>query len=108
MQERLVSRPRAACLIGWPAAHSRSPLIHHYWLRKLDIAGGYSIEAGPPGEFADFVWRLSVRGFVGANITIPHKERALALSVADARARAGGAAHTLWDEGRGLRLAQPH
>jgi shikimate dehydrogenase len=96
MQERLVSRPRAACLIGWPAAHSRSPLIHHYWLRKLDIAGGYSIEAVPPEEFADFVWRLPARGFVGANITIPHKERALALSLPDARARAVGAANTLW------------
>jgi len=103
MQERLVNRPRAACLIGWPAAHSRSPLIHHYWLRKLDIAGGYSIEAVPPEEFADFVWRLSVRGFVGANITIPHKERALALSVPDARARAVGAANTLWYEDGELR-----
>jgi shikimate dehydrogenase len=103
MQERLVNRPRAACLIGWPAAHSRSPLIHHYWLRKLDIAGGYSIEAVPPEEFADFVWRLSARGFVGANITIPHKERALALSVPDARARAVGAANTLWYEDGELR-----
>ena len=98
-----MNRPRAACLIGWPAAHSRSPLIHHYWLRKLDIAGGYSIEAVPPEEFADFVWRLSVRGFVGANITIPHKERALALSVPDARARAVGAANTLWYEDGELR-----
>jgi len=98
-----VNRPRAACLIGWPAAHSRSPLIHHYWLRKLDIAGGYSIEAVPPEEFADFVWRLSVRGFVGANITIPHKERALALSMPDARARAVGAANTLWYEDGELR-----
>ena len=35
----------AACLIGWPAAHSRSPLIHHYWLRTLGIEGGYVIEA---------------------------------------------------------------
>src|SRR5882724_3407694 len=103
MQERLVSRPRAACLIGWPAAHSRSPLIHHYWLRKLDIAGGYSIEAVPPEEFADFVRRLPARGFVGANITIPHKERALALSVPDARARAVGAANTLWVEAGELR-----
>ncbi len=98
-----MNRPRAACLIGWPAAHSRSPLIHHYWLRKLDIAGGYSIEAVPPEEFADFVWRLSVRGFVGANITIPHKERALALSMPDARARAVGAANTLWYEDGELR-----
>jgi shikimate dehydrogenase len=103
MQERLVSRPRAACLIGWPAAHSRSPLIHHYWLRKLDIAGGYSIEAVPPEEFATFVRRLPARGFVGANITIPHKERALALSVPDARARAVGAANTLWIEDGELR-----
>jgi shikimate dehydrogenase len=86
----------AACLIGWPAAHSRSPLIHHYWLRTLGIAGGYVIEAVPPDEFQDFVFRLSLRGFVGANVTIPHKERALSLSKPDARARAVGAANTLW------------
>src|SRR5438477_568350 len=86
------NRPPAACLIGWPAAHSRSPLIHHYWLRTLGIEGGYVIEAVPPDEFADFVLRLSVRGFVGANVTLPHKERALALSKPDERARAGGAA----------------
>jgi shikimate dehydrogenase len=96
-------RPPAACLIGWPAAHSRSPLIHHYWLRALGIAGGYSIEAVPPEGFADFVLRLKRRGFVGANVTIPHKERALALSNADARARAVGAANTLWYEGDELR-----
>ena len=93
------TRPRAACLIGWPAAHSRSPLIHHYWLRKLDIAGGYVIEAVPPDEFQDFVFRLSLRGFVGANVTLPHKERALELSAPDARALAVGAANTLWFEG---------
>jgi hypothetical protein len=46
---------------------------------------------------------LSLRGFVGANVTIPHKERALALSVPDARARAVGAANTLWYEGGELR-----
>jgi shikimate dehydrogenase len=93
------TRPRAACLIGWPAAHSRSPLIHHYWLRKLDIAGGYVIEAVPPDEFQDFVFRLSLRGFVGANVTLPHKERALEVSVPDTRALAVGAANTLWFEG---------
>lgn len=86
----------AACLIGWPAAHSRSPIIHHYWLRTLGIEGGYVIEAVPPDEFADFVLRLSLRGFVGANVTLPHKERALALSKPDDRARAVGAANTLW------------
>ena len=90
------TRPPAACLIGWPAAHSRSPLIHHYWLRKLGIDGGYVIEAVPPDELQDFVFRLALRGFVGANVTIPHKERVLKLSKPDARARAVGAANTLW------------
>jgi shikimate dehydrogenase len=92
----LSTKPHAACLIGWPAAHSRSPLIHHYWLRTLGIEGGYVIEAVPPDEFKDFLFRLSHRGFVGANVTIPHKERALALSKPDERARAVGAANTLW------------
>jgi shikimate dehydrogenase len=50
----------------------------------------------PPDEFKDFVLRLSLRGFVGANVTIPHKEQALALSKPDERARAVGAANTLW------------
>jgi shikimate dehydrogenase len=94
---------RAACLIGWPAAHSRSPLIHHYWLRTLGIEGGYSIEAVPPEGFAEFVLHLSAHGFVGANVTLPHKERALALSTPDARARAVGAANTLWYDNGELR-----
>src|SRR6195256_5015473 len=98
-----VIKARAACLIGWPAAHSRSPLIHHYWLRKLGIEGGYNIEAVPPEGFAEFVLHLSTHGFVGANVTIPHKERALALSKPDARARAVGAANTLWYENGELR-----
>jgi shikimate dehydrogenase len=97
------TKARAACLIGWPAAHSRSPLIHHYWLRTLGIEGGYNIEAVPPEGFAEFVLHLSTHGFVGANITLPHKERALELSVPDPRARAVGAANTLWYDGGELR-----
>src|SRR6476646_7411487 len=98
-----MSKARAACLIGWPAAHSRSPLIHHYWLRTLGIEGGYNIEAVPPEGFAEFVLHLSTHGFIGANVTLPHKERAMTLSVPDARARAVGAANTLWFEGGELR-----
>lgn len=93
----------AACLIGWPAAHSRSPIIHHYWLHQFHIAGGYSIEAVPPEGFAEFVQNLSHHGFVGANVTIPHKERALLLTEPDERARAVGAANTLWYDGETLR-----
>lgn len=96
-------RAPAACLIGWPAAHSRSPIIHHYWLHRFGIAGGYSIEAVPPEGFAEFVQNLSHHGFVGANVTIPHKERALLLTEPDERARAVGAANTLWYEGETLR-----
>jgi shikimate dehydrogenase len=96
------TKPPAACLIGWPAAHSRSPLIHHYWLRTLGIEGGYNIEAVPPEGFAEFILHLSSHGFVGANVTRPHKERALALSTPDARARAVGAANTLWYDGAKL------
>ncbi|MEA2818662.1 MAG: shikimate dehydrogenase [Bradyrhizobium sp.] len=92
-------KPRAACLIGWPAAHSRSPLIHHFWLRKLGIEGGYIIESVPPEDVAEFITHLSHHGFVGANVTIPHKERALLLSVPDERAKAVGAANTLWYQG---------
>jgi shikimate dehydrogenase len=97
------TKPAAACLIGWPAAHSRSPLIHHYWLRTLGIEGGYNIEAVPPEGFAEFVLHLSTHGFVGANVTIPHKERALALTKPDESARAVGAANTLWYDGGDLR-----
>lgn len=86
----------AACLIGWPAAHSRSPIIHKYWLKQFGIAGDYRIEAVEPAAFADFIGSLAARGYRGANVTIPHKEQALALSTPDARARAVGAANTLY------------
>jgi shikimate dehydrogenase len=98
-----MTRPRAACLIGWPAAHSRSPLIHHSWLRALGIDGGYTIESVPPEDVAEFIMHLAHHGFVGANVTIPHKERALLLSVPDERAKAIGAANTLWYDGDTLR-----
>jgi len=91
---------RAACIIGWPVEHSRSPPIHNYWLELYGIAGEYRREAVPPEQFAGFVQKLGERGYVGANVTVPHKEAALALSQGDDRARAVGAANTLWlDDG---------
>jgi shikimate dehydrogenase len=94
---------RAACVIGWPAAHSRSPLIHRYWLKVYGIAGDYRAEAVPPEAFAEFVHSLARRGYVGASVTVPHKAAALALSEPDARAQAIGAANTLWLEDGRLR-----
>ena len=97
-----MTAPRA-CLIGWPAAHSRSPIIHKYWLKSFGIDGDYRIEAVKPQDFAGFVASLGARGYVGANITLPHKEQALKVADADARARAVGAANTLWFDGGTLR-----
>ena len=94
---------RAACVIGWPVAHSRSPLIHRYWLERYRIDGDYRREAVRPEDFAAFVGALAAHGYVGANVTVPHKEAALALSQPDARARAVGAANTLWLDGEVLR-----
>jgi shikimate dehydrogenase len=93
---------RAACIVGWPVAHSRSPLIHNYWLERYGIAGEYRREAVPPEQFADFAHSLAARGYVGANVTVPHKEAALKVSQPDQRARAVGAANTLWLEGGAL------
>jgi shikimate dehydrogenase len=90
---------KAACVIGWPVEHSRSPLIHNYWIAKLGLDAEYRREAVPPDKFADFVTRLSEHGYVGANVTIPNKEAALALSQADERAKRVGAANTLWLDG---------
>jgi shikimate dehydrogenase len=90
---------RAACVIGWPIEHSRSPLIHNYWLKHYRIPGAYRAEAVRPHEFREFVRSLAARGYVGANVTVPHKEAALAWSQPDDRARAVGAANTLWLDG---------
>ena len=90
---------RAACVIGWPVAHSRSPLIHNHWIKLHKLAADYRREALKPEEVADFLATLSARGYVGCNVTLPHKEAALAASEPDDRARAVGAANTLWLDG---------
>ncbi len=94
---------RAACVIGWPVEHSRSPLIHNYWLKHYGIAGEYRRELVPREEFASFVTSLAARGYVGGNVTVPHKQAALALSEPDDRARAVGAVNTLWLDNGALR-----
>jgi shikimate dehydrogenase len=90
---------RAACVIGWPVAHSRSPLIHGYWIRLHKLAAEYRREALRPEKVADFLANLEARGYVGCNVTLPHKEAALAASEPDDRARAVGASNTLWLDG---------
>jgi len=97
----MVEGVRAACVIGWPIRHSRSPLIHGYWIRQHGLNADYRPEAVAPEAFAEFIGHLPAHGYVGANITIPHKEMALELSEPDDRARAVGASNTLWlDNGK--------
>ena len=94
---------KAVCVIAWPAGHSRSPLIHNYWIKQHNLNAEYRREAVPPDKFAAFVENLRGNGYIGANITVPHKEAALALSEPDDRARAVGAANTLWYDDDTLR-----
>jgi shikimate dehydrogenase len=91
-----------ACVIGWPVEHSRSPIIHRYWLQQYGIDGAYEKEAVPPEELAGFLQQLKRKGYAGANVTLPHKEAALrAAHAADEAAVAIGAANTLWLDGDG-------
>jgi shikimate dehydrogenase len=87
---------RAACIVGWPVKHSRSPLIHGYWIKHHGLNAEYRCEEIAPADFPAFINGLQAHGYVGANITLPHKEAALALSEPDDRARAVGASNTLW------------
>jgi shikimate dehydrogenase len=82
--------------MGWPARHSRSPKLHGYWIRRYGIDGDYRVAEVPPEEFPAFVQNLAKNGYVGGNVTMPHKDVAFALSEPDERARAVGAANTLW------------
>lgn len=93
---------KLACVIGWPAEHSRSPMIHNYWIKQHGLDAEYRRESVPPQRFREFIAGLR-RRYVGANVTIPHKEMALALSKPDDRAEAVGAANTLWFDGDTLR-----
>lgn len=97
---------KRACVIGWPIAHSRSPLIHGYWLSKYGIEGTYTKEPVRPEDLSAFLASLGERGFAGCNVTVPHKEAVFAASaIRDPSAVAVGAANTLWFEGNALACA---
>lgn len=64
------------CVIGSPIGHSRSPLIHNYWIKQHGLSGEYRLEEVSSEQFPDFIKNLSQHGYIGANITIPHKQAA--------------------------------
>ncbi|AGB69436.1 MULTISPECIES: shikimate dehydrogenase [Rhizobium] len=91
-----------AFVTGYPVKHSRSPLIHGYWLKQLGLAGSYRAHEVAVEDFAAFIASLKdgTSGFVGGNVTIPHKEAAFKLADRpDELSEELGASNTLWLEG---------
>ncbi|NRG16819.1 shikimate dehydrogenase [Rhizobiales bacterium] len=86
-----------AAITGWPVEHSRSPLVHGFWLEKYGIDGEYGRVAVPPESAEAFYRDLAKSGLTGCNVTVPHKETAAtACDWLDDTAKAMGAANTLW------------
>jgi len=92
------SVPRAF-VIGWPISHSLSPHLHAYWLKHYGIDGTYEKIAVAPDNLQLFIKNMKAEGFVGGNITIPHKESAIShLTDINATATRLNAVNTLWIE----------
>ncbi|MDX9689663.1 MAG: shikimate dehydrogenase [Proteobacteria bacterium] len=92
----LTGKAKLAGVIGYPIAHTKSPLIHGYWLNKHDIDGVYMPLRVHPDQLEQALRALPVLGFRGCNLTIPHKE--LAIKIVDqltSLARRVGAANTI-------------
>ena len=68
-----------AGVMGWPVMHSRSPLLHNYWFEKYQLTGRYVPLAIEPKGLATALRALHPLGFAGCNLTIPHKEAAMAI-----------------------------
>jgi len=72
-----------AGVIGYPIAHSLSPRLHNFWLKKYTIDGEYKAYEVAPDALEDFIRTMPARGFAGCNVTIPHKERVCELLKAE-------------------------
>ncbi len=88
---------KRACVIGWPIKHSRSPLIHTYWLKQHGIDGHYDKRAVPPEGLEDFLGSMADDDLVGCNVTVPHKEAVFeAVRVEDEFTERLGAVNTVY------------
>ncbi|MGA7386111.1 MAG: shikimate dehydrogenase [Methylocella sp.] len=98
MKSPAPGKPKA-CVIGWPVAHSRSPLIHRFWLEQLKIEGSYELAEVATAGFPGFVRDLARQGFAGANVTLPHKQMAFELcDIRTGTAACLKVVNTLWIE----------
>jgi shikimate dehydrogenase len=67
---------KKAFVVGWPIEHSLSPLIHRFWLQQNNLAGDYEKIAVHPDDIESFLRTAAQKGYVGGNVTIPHKAAA--------------------------------
>jgi shikimate dehydrogenase len=82
--------------MGWPVAHSRSPIIHNHWIGQYGLQGAYGLFPVQPNRLEDAIRGLPALGLAGCNITIPHKVNAMKLmDVVDPLARRMGAINTI-------------
>ncbi len=88
--------PASAGIFGWPIAHSKSPVIHRFWLGKLGIDGDYSRFPVSPEKLGAAVKALPAMGLRGVNVTVPHKQAVMAhLDRIDPLAEKIGAVNTV-------------
>ncbi len=94
-----MDKSNKAFVCGWPVDHSRSPVIHNYWLQHHGLEGAYVKQAVSVGDLPGFLGNLSKNGFVGGNITLPHKEQTCGIvDRLDPVAKKLGAVNTVWLE----------
>ncbi|MFQ5973516.1 MAG: shikimate dehydrogenase family protein, partial [Alphaproteobacteria bacterium] len=92
----LSGNAKLAGVMGWPVEQSRSPRLHGYWLEKYGVDGAYVPLGIDPGHFGQALRVLALLGFRGVNVTVPHKEAALAaVDVVVPLARRIGAVNTV-------------
>jgi len=113
-----------AGVMGWPVAHSRSPIIHNHWIRQHQLRGAYGLFPVESHNLGDAIRGLKALGLAGCNLTIPHKVAAMSYmdwvqplaqrmgAINTIVVQADGALHGFNNDGFGylqsLRDAQPH
>jgi shikimate dehydrogenase len=70
---------RLAGVMGWPVAHSRSPILHNHWIAEHGLRGAYVLLPVQPEKIEQALRALPTLGFAGCNLTIPHKVAAMAI-----------------------------
>ncbi len=105
---RITGRTKLAGIMGWPVSHSRSPALHNFWLDEHGIDGVYVPLPVRPEQLEQALRALPALGFRGCNLTLPHKEAALAIvDRVDPLASRIGAVNTIIVDARRIARSAP-